>query len=374
MPKVTIAILAYYGGGLLTEAIAGALAQTYTDIKVIVYDDCSPYDLKKEVDAFNDPRLYYVRNEKNLGVWGNPNRAMDLCDTEFLHIFHGDDIMFPWMIDECVSIMEDNSDIGIVATSHYFLEGLYPHPKERPEKAGVLYEPKEYIRAYCKGALSYCPVVSSTLLRKDILHRYNLRYRLLNSCIVDVIFYLEANHLGVSIYLSKIPLVARRKYSLSYSAQASKGINVSRGICNVSIQICIFTDIQNFLLSLDPSYVCCDSNAVKEKRVVTSVTSLVSAVRNDITGEFLNEVRRKLADEEGMNISDEVFAEAVTTGAVSRFVRPLGIGEMSLGDYFKERQSCIERGLRLSSEKELQYFRMYIMPRRSARVMRFAAV
>ncbi|MDR0765134.1 MAG: glycosyltransferase family 2 protein, partial [Synergistaceae bacterium] len=100
--------------------IASALAQTYTDIKVVVYDDCSPHDLKKEVDAFHDSRLHYARNEKNLGVWGNTNKAMDLCDTEYLHIFHGDDIMFPWMIDECVSVMGKNSDSDPLFSRKFF--------------------------------------------------------------------------------------------------------------------------------------------------------------------------------------------------------------------------------------------------------------
>lgn len=360
MPRVTVAILAYYGGGLLTEAIASALAQTYTDIKVVVYDDCSPYDLKKEVDAFHDPRLYYIRNGQNFGVWGNPNKAMDLCDTEFLHIFHGDDIMFPWMLDECVSVMDDNSDIGIVTTSNWFLEGAYPHPAERPERAGILYGPREYVWANCNGIFSSGPLVSSTVLKKDILHRYNLRYRL-DSSMADFNFFCEANHLGVSLYISKIPLVAWRKHSFSSTTRSSEGNNALSGIY-------LFTDKQNFLLSLDPSYVC--SNVVKELRVAISVGN---AAKNDVTGEFLNELRCKFA-EEGLNISDEVFIEAITTGAISRFVRPLGTGKMSLSDYFKERQSCLERDFQFSSEKELQYFRMYIMPRRIAKVMPFAAI
>ncbi|MDR1581063.1 MAG: glycosyltransferase family 2 protein [Synergistaceae bacterium] len=361
MPRVTVAVLAYYGGGLLTEAIASALAQTYTDIKVVVYDDCSPYDLKKEVDAFHDPRLYYVRNEKNLGVWGNTNKAMDLCDTEYLHTFHGDDVMFSWMLDECVSIMDDNSDIGIVSTSCWFLEGSYPHPTKRSERAGVLYRTKEYIWVYCKGMYGGSgPLVSSTVLRKDILHRYNLRYGL-NSSMADFNFFFEANHFGVSIYLSKIPLVAYRKYSFHRNSQTDP----IKKICG---QLRNFTSIRDFLMSLDASYVV--SNTIKEQHVIASVVNLVV---DGVTRESLNECRCIFA-EEGLNISDETFLEAVSTGAISRFVRPLGTGKMSLGDYLTERQSCLERGLQLSLEKELQYFRMYIMPRRIAKAMPFAAI
>jgi hypothetical protein len=115
----------------------------------------------------------------------------------------------------------------------------------------------------------------------------------------------------------------------------------------------------------------CKGNNNENQDIIILVTK--AAAKSDVTGEFLNELRRKFA-QEGLNISDEVFAETVTTGAISRFVRPLGTGEMSLGNYFRERQSCLERGFKLSSEKELQYFRMYIMPRRIAKVMHFAAV
>jgi glycosyltransferase involved in cell wall biosynthesis len=210
LARVTIAILAYYGDGLLAEAIASVLAQTYADYKAVVYDDCSPHDLKKEFDAFADPRLVYVRNEKNLGVWGNTNKAIELRDTEYLQIFHGDDIMFPWMIDELVSVMDENPEAGVAATSFNFIEGEYARPAARPDSEGTLYKARELIRAICEGKVSE-PVISSITLRKKTIDERKLRYDPA-APEPDHDFFLTANHAGVEIYLSKIPLLSYRKH------------------------------------------------------------------------------------------------------------------------------------------------------------------
>jgi demethylmacrocin O-methyltransferase len=118
-------------------------------------------------------------------------------------------------------------------------------------------------------------------------------------------------------------------------------------------------------------FICKGNN--NEKSESDIIISVVNAAKSDVSGEYLNKLRCKLVAG-GTYISDKAFIEAVTTGAISRFMRPLGTGKMSLNDYFKERQSCIERGFKLSSEKELQYFRMYVISRRIAKVVPFATV
>jgi glycosyltransferase involved in cell wall biosynthesis len=358
MCDLTIAILAYYGGGLLTEAIASVLAQTYGDFKVIVYDDCSPHDLKSEVESFSDPRLRYVRHEKNLGVWGNTNRAMDLCDTEYLQIFHGDDIMFPWTIEELVSIMNENPQVGIAATSYWFLEGEYPHPAIKPKSDGILYGARELIEARCKGGFLQGPLISSTTIRRSVLESGDLRYR--GGMLADFHFFYEANHKAVNIYISKIPLVAYRKH------QSSAGAG-SRGD-NAILRIVQFKESQDFLLSLSSEYVF--SDVVKEQ--CASVV-IVNAIIGGSNGETLSAMRKKM-EEAGITVSDDEFLESATTGAVARFVRPVGVGKMGFEDYCKERKACTDRGVPISVKKEFQYFRMYILPRRITKAMKFASI
>jgi glycosyltransferase involved in cell wall biosynthesis len=113
--KITVAILAYYKD-FLDESISSVLNQTYSNLNVVVYDDCSPYDLESVVNCFDDPRLSYVRNAYNLGSYGNSNQALQLCNTEYISIFHGDDRMFPWMIENIIDVFEKHPNIGLIAS------------------------------------------------------------------------------------------------------------------------------------------------------------------------------------------------------------------------------------------------------------------
>lgn len=60
-------IMPAYKRRYLKAAITSVLAQTHENVELIVVDDASPEDLKSVVDCFNDSRLSYFRNAKNLG-------------------------------------------------------------------------------------------------------------------------------------------------------------------------------------------------------------------------------------------------------------------------------------------------------------------
>lgn len=63
---VSIAIPAYKER-YLAEAIDSALGQDYTNIELIIVNDHSPSDLKSIVKKYNDKRIKYYENKRNLG-------------------------------------------------------------------------------------------------------------------------------------------------------------------------------------------------------------------------------------------------------------------------------------------------------------------
>lgn len=81
----------YSGKGHLDSALQSLQRQTITDWKAVVVDDAGPESAEALVSRFGDPRISYVRNETNLGLAGNWNKALSLADTEFVTIFHCDD-------------------------------------------------------------------------------------------------------------------------------------------------------------------------------------------------------------------------------------------------------------------------------------------
>ena len=66
-PKVSVCIPTYRGGGTIGAAIESVLAQSLADFELIVIDDGSPDDTRAIVERFVEPRLVYLRNERNLG-------------------------------------------------------------------------------------------------------------------------------------------------------------------------------------------------------------------------------------------------------------------------------------------------------------------
>jgi glycosyltransferase involved in cell wall biosynthesis len=80
----------------LKATIASVLAQTVSDWKLTVVDNCSPIDgIPELVSSFKDPRIHYVRNSTNVGQAGNWNICIGLNQSPYFTLLHADDILKP---------------------------------------------------------------------------------------------------------------------------------------------------------------------------------------------------------------------------------------------------------------------------------------
>ena len=107
-PLVTIAIPAYKAT-YLCESIAAALTQTYSNIEVLVVNDCSPADIASIVKAFNDSRIRYFVNKENIGAndpTANWNECLRLAQGEFFCLLCDDDLYAPTFVEELVRLSE----------------------------------------------------------------------------------------------------------------------------------------------------------------------------------------------------------------------------------------------------------------------------
>ena len=88
---ITYAIPYYSGIGYLRMALQSLIDQENPNWLAIVLDDRGGEDAEETVLSFKDDRISYVRNETNLGLAGNWNKALSLAVTEFVTLFHSDD-------------------------------------------------------------------------------------------------------------------------------------------------------------------------------------------------------------------------------------------------------------------------------------------
>lgn len=109
-------LLPAYKAAFFEEALGSILGQTYADFNVIVSDDCSPEDLKSVVEKFNDPRVIYRRNEKNIGAehlvdhW---NLLLSLTDAEYIIMASDDDVYDSGYLEEMDRLVSLYPDIDV---------------------------------------------------------------------------------------------------------------------------------------------------------------------------------------------------------------------------------------------------------------------
>jgi glycosyltransferase involved in cell wall biosynthesis len=100
---VSVAAVAYESDVFLPELLESVASQTVdlSDVQVVVTDDASGDKSDEVVARYSSriPNLVYSRNAKNLGITGNSNRALSLCEGRFCIIIGGDDLLMPNRIE-----------------------------------------------------------------------------------------------------------------------------------------------------------------------------------------------------------------------------------------------------------------------------------
>ncbi|KYC37131.1 family 2 glycosyl transferase [Scytonema hofmannii PCC 7110] len=119
--KVTIAIPTYNRSKLLKISLESALAQDYPDFQVLVLDNASSDDTEAVVRSFEDSRIAYVRNESNIGIFGNWQRTVELNSSPYLSILSDDDVLLPNFIHESVLALDNHPQTGLSAAQAEFI-------------------------------------------------------------------------------------------------------------------------------------------------------------------------------------------------------------------------------------------------------------
>ena len=102
-PQVSVVMTAYNREPFIGAAIESVLGQTYEDFELVIVDDCSTDRTLEVARTYErlDSRVRVVVNERNLGDYGNRNRAAELVRGPLFKYHDSDDLMYP----HCLSVM-----------------------------------------------------------------------------------------------------------------------------------------------------------------------------------------------------------------------------------------------------------------------------
>lgn len=118
MPKISVLMPIYKTPEIyLREAIESILGQTYTDFEFLILDDCPEESREEIVNSYDDPRIKYTKNERNLGISASRNKLIDMAEGEYLAIFDHDDISLPERLEKEACYLDNHPEIGVVSSN-----------------------------------------------------------------------------------------------------------------------------------------------------------------------------------------------------------------------------------------------------------------
>ena len=113
--KVSIIIACYNSDKWVADAIESALSQSYKNIEIICVDDGSTDTSFEVISKYqNEPKLYIIKNEVNLGVVKSRNIAIEKSKGSFILPLDADDKIESSYVEKAVNILIKNKNIGIV--------------------------------------------------------------------------------------------------------------------------------------------------------------------------------------------------------------------------------------------------------------------
>src|SRR5689334_670071 len=116
MPTVSIGMPVYNGEAFLAEALEALLAQTMSDLEIVISDNNSSDRTGQIAQEFasRDSRIKYSRTDRVLPPAENHTRAFQLCSGKYFKFAAHDDLHAPTFLERCITVLEQDPSVVLV--------------------------------------------------------------------------------------------------------------------------------------------------------------------------------------------------------------------------------------------------------------------
>ncbi len=126
-PLVSVIVMTYNSAKYVLETLESTRAQTYSNLELIVTDDCSgdnTVDLVESWLAIHKGRFInsaVVTTPVNTGIPANCNRGVIKSDGEWVKIIAGDDILTDTCVASFIGEVKENRDLKFIASDMQYI-------------------------------------------------------------------------------------------------------------------------------------------------------------------------------------------------------------------------------------------------------------
>lgn len=216
--KVSVIMPAYNGEKFIGEAIQSIIDQTHTCWELFVIDDCSTDRTVEIIKSFNDDRIRFIQNPKNMGIAYNTNLGIEKSSGKYIALLDDDDVSLKDRFKIQVNYLENHPEVDVLGGADIEIDenGAYikcSGPPIRNPKLITAYQ------LFFKKCFTNCTV----MYRREFVLKNKIRY--LENCygIHDMKFYMDASKVGTIKGIDEI-LIKKRIYK-GQVTQVQRSVN-----------------------------------------------------------------------------------------------------------------------------------------------------
>lgn len=123
-PLVSIVCGYYNRENYVDESVTSLINQTYPNLEILIFDDCSTDNTYEKLKAFEnkDTRVRIIKHDENKGFVRGLRAAIAMSNGKYIAIHGSGDVSYPTRIEEQVHVLETRKEIGVVGC---FVENIY---------------------------------------------------------------------------------------------------------------------------------------------------------------------------------------------------------------------------------------------------------
>jgi glycosyltransferase involved in cell wall biosynthesis len=146
-PLVSVLTPAFNAEPFIGAAIESILNQSFKNFEYIIVDDNSQDGTWKSIQSYaqKDSRIVAIRNDNNLGIAGNRNKALPLARGQFIAWQDADDISLASRLEHQVTFLQKHPEVAIVGGYLQFFDekgfkGIRKYPTQDAELRKVIFK------------------------------------------------------------------------------------------------------------------------------------------------------------------------------------------------------------------------------------------
>lgn len=171
MPKVSVIMPVYNAEKYVEMTIHNILNQTFTDIELILIDDCGNDQSMEIINRIRDKRIKMISNGENKGIAYSRNIGIKHAAGKYIALMDDDDLCPLVRLQKQSDFLDENNCFDVVG-------GRYEIIDEENKRIKLMQEPlnnSNYIKAYI---MFYNPVANgSAMIRNEFIQKNKIEYQ-----------------------------------------------------------------------------------------------------------------------------------------------------------------------------------------------------